>query len=99
MPDQPTRIDEKTLDELFPWLRLRRGVGVAIDAKKLILAVLGLLVFHARPVGTRPALPAARVGPLASLGDPAGGFPRGADVGIDGAVLDGGCATACCRPT
>ena len=47
MADQPSRLDEQTLERLFSWVRIFRGVGAAIDAKKLILAVLGLLVFQA----------------------------------------------------
>jgi hypothetical protein len=47
MPDQASRLDENTLERMLSWTRLFRGVGAAIDAKKLILAVLGLLLFHA----------------------------------------------------
>ena len=47
MPDQANRLDENTLERMLSWTRLFRGVGVAIDAKKLILAVLGLLLFEA----------------------------------------------------
>jgi hypothetical protein len=32
---------------LFPWVRLLRGVGLALDARKLVLAVLGLLLMAA----------------------------------------------------
>jgi hypothetical protein len=49
--DQPSRLDENTLERLFSWVRLFRGVGAAIDAKKLILAALGLLVFGAGSAG------------------------------------------------
>ena len=47
MPDQASRLDESTLERMLSWTRLFRGVGAAIDAKKLILAVLGLLLFQA----------------------------------------------------
>jgi hypothetical protein len=47
MDDQSSRLDAQSLERLFSWVRLVRGVGAAIDAKKLILAVLGLLLFQA----------------------------------------------------
>ena len=47
MPDQASRLDESTLERMLSWTRLFRAVGAAIDAKKLILAVLGLLLFQA----------------------------------------------------
>ena len=47
MPDQASRLDESTLERMLSWTRLFRGVGAAIDAKKLILAMLGLLLFQA----------------------------------------------------
>src|SRR4051794_37012079 len=45
MADEPSEPHELTIERLFPWVRLFRAVGVAIDAKKLFLAALGLIVF------------------------------------------------------
>jgi hypothetical protein len=47
MDEEPSRVelDETHLERLLAWGRLCRGVGVASDAKKLILAVLGLVLF------------------------------------------------------
>ena len=73
MADESSRLDEIPLERLFPWVRICRGVGVAIDANKLILAVLGLLVFHLGRQGTRPAPPP----PRAPMAWPAPGRPTG----------------------
>ena len=64
---------------LFPWLRLFRALGVSIDAKKLILAALGLFLFHLGRGGIDRLLPtpAGRPASIAPLSpeppDPAGG--------------------------
>jgi hypothetical protein len=42
MHDTPTELREISYLRLFPWVRLFRGVRVALDGKKLILAALGL---------------------------------------------------------
>jgi hypothetical protein len=57
MPDQASRLDESTLERMLSWTRLFGGVGAAIDAKKLILAVLGLLLFQAGREGIDILLP------------------------------------------
>jgi hypothetical protein len=45
MADEPSGLHDISFERLFPWVRLFRGVGAAIDAKKLILAALGLILF------------------------------------------------------
>ena len=67
MPDHANRLDESTLERMLSWTRLFRGVGASIDAKKLIRAVLGLLLFQAGregldrlfPVPSRSSAPLA----------------------------------------
>src|SRR4051812_10456078 len=44
-------LEEVALERLFAWTRLCRVVGVASDAKKLVLALLGLIVFQAGRAG------------------------------------------------
>jgi hypothetical protein len=44
MTDEPVAVGEVRWLRLFPWLRLFGGVGLAIDAPKLILAALGLVL-------------------------------------------------------
>src|SRR4051812_42185511 len=46
MADEPGGLHGISIGRVFPWARLFRALGVSIDAKKLILAALGLLVFH-----------------------------------------------------
>jgi hypothetical protein len=46
MDEEPNRLDAQALEQLFSWVRLFRTVGAAIDPKKLILALLGLLLFQ-----------------------------------------------------
>src|SRR5579884_4296289 len=57
MSDEPGRLEENSLERLFPWLRLFRALGASIDAKKLILAVFGLLVFEAGREGIARLFP------------------------------------------
>ncbi len=42
----PIPSDALTLRRLFPWLRLIRAFGIALDPKKLILAAVGLILLH-----------------------------------------------------
>src|SRR3954451_17477598 len=50
--DNETRpLEEVALERLLAWSRLLRAVGVASDAKKLVLAALGLFVFQAGRAG------------------------------------------------
>jgi hypothetical protein len=42
MADEPIAPREIPYLRLFPWIRIFRGVGTSLDAKKLILAALGL---------------------------------------------------------
>jgi hypothetical protein len=61
MADEPSRRDEildELMDRVLAWGHLFRAVGVAIDARKLILAVLGLLVFHLGRAGLDQLFPA-----------------------------------------
>lgn len=46
MVSGPSDAREVSLGRLFPWTRLFRAVGIATDSKKLILAVLGLVVLN-----------------------------------------------------
>jgi len=47
MAEEPSRVELDTsfLERLLAWGHLLRGVGVASDAKKLVLAALGLVVY------------------------------------------------------
>src|SRR4051794_29185001 len=47
MADEPITRHEIPYRRLFPWLRLFRSIGVASDAKALMLAALGLVLLHA----------------------------------------------------
>jgi hypothetical protein len=46
MADEPSTLHEIPYLRLFPWLRLVRGIGVAADPKKLMLAAIGLVLLH-----------------------------------------------------
>jgi hypothetical protein len=54
MADDPVAMRETSR---FPWVRLVRAVGVAMDAKKLLLAALGLVLMHAGWAGLDALLP------------------------------------------
>src|SRR3954469_4785561 len=54
MADDPVAIREILR---YPWVRLVRAVGVALDAKKLLLAALGLVLMHAGWAGLDALLP------------------------------------------
>ena len=45
MADESSGLHDISFERLFPWTRLFRGVGVSIDAKKLLLASIGLIAF------------------------------------------------------
>jgi hypothetical protein len=45
MAEESSRLHGRSLEQLNSWIRLFRAPGVAIDAKKLLLAALGLIVF------------------------------------------------------
>ncbi len=59
MPDQAIPMDRSTLERMLSWTRLFLGVGAATDAKKLILAVLGLLLYQAGREGLDRLFPQA----------------------------------------
>ena len=48
MTDLPGMPDETSIGRLFPWLRLVRALGMALDPKKLVLAAVALIVL---PIG------------------------------------------------
>jgi hypothetical protein len=79
MDEEPGGLDAQNLERLFSWTRLLRGAGAATDAKKLILAVLGLLLFHAGRDGIDrlflPHEPALATAAPPILEPPGPGFP------------------------
>src|SRR3954452_4228828 len=62
MADEPGGLHDISFEQWFPWLRLFRGVGVATDSRKLILAALGLIVFSLGRAGLDRLFP--RTGPV-----------------------------------
>jgi hypothetical protein len=85
MDDQSSRLDAQSLERLFSWVRLFRGVGAAIDAKKLILAVCGLLLFQAGREGLDRLFPRPEPILLPGIQGPPGPWVAAdrASVGVD----------------
>ncbi|MBX6314182.1 MAG: hypothetical protein IRY99_14890, partial [Isosphaeraceae bacterium] len=55
----PQDLQEIPSLRLFPWLRLFRGIGLALDLKKLILAGLGMVLLWAGWAGLNRLFPAS----------------------------------------
>ena len=90
MDDLPKTLHEIPYRRLFPWVRLFRGIGVANDPKKLMLAALGLVLLHVGWAGldwlfpassrvTPAVLPSGRWPALARWADEVGVADRGVD--------------------
>ncbi|MBV8611759.1 MAG: hypothetical protein JO034_30500 [Singulisphaera sp.] len=90
MDDLPKTLHEIPYRRLFPWVRLFRGIGVASDPKKLMLAALGLVLLHVGWAGldrlfvassrvTPAVLPSSRWPALAHWADEVGVADRGVD--------------------
>ncbi|HEX8199100.1 MAG TPA: hypothetical protein VF590_01335 [Isosphaeraceae bacterium] len=84
MADDPVANRESPFD---PWVRLARAVRAATDAKKLLLAALGLILMHAGWAGLDALLPgAAEASPPADMALPPS--PFGSWLGPLGAAVD-----------
>jgi hypothetical protein len=75
MDEGPTEPREVPYLRLFPWLRLFRGVRMSLDARKLILAALGLVAWRAGAWGLEEAFGRAEFAP-ARLGTIVGPEPE-----------------------
>lgn len=59
MADEPSGLPEIPVERRFPWVRVFRGVGVSIDARKILLAMLGLVAYSLGRDGIDRLLPPA----------------------------------------
>ena len=95
MDDLPKTLHEIPYRRLFPWVRLFRGIGVANDPKKLMLAALGLVLLHVGWAGLDWLFPASsRVTPVVL---PSGRWPALARWADEGGVADRGVRSGVAR--